>query len=90
MARSLMLHVFLFSLIISHMPSYEARKVLSPEKKDFLLSEDRPAQTMLPKDQNNSGIEGQAVTENEKLSTIIKRGESNRVLKSVPSPGIGH
>ncbi|PON75674.1 B-cell lymphoma 6 protein [Parasponia andersonii] len=92
MARSLVLLVFLFALIISYMPSYEARKVMSPQKKDFLLLQDSSAhQAMLPKDQYSSGIEeGQAVAENEKFSAVITFGESNRVLRSVPSPGIGN
>lgn len=90
MARSLVVLILLFALT-SYMPSYEGRKVImSPEKKDALVLEDTSTQIVLPKDHYSSIIErGQAVATNEKLLTL-NLAESYRVLKSVPSPGIGH
>ena len=92
MARSMVFLVFTF-VLISYMPSYEARKILStPEKKDSFLLKDSSTQIVFQtEDQWSSIIQGgQAESTNEKLSTTLKFAESYRVLSSVPSPGIGH
>ena len=94
MARSMVFLVFVFALLSYNMPSYEARKIMSnPEKKDSLLLEDSSThEVVFPReDQYGSVIqEGQAESTNEKLSTTLNFAERHRVLKPVPSPGVGH
>lgn len=87
--------LFVFFALISYTPSFEARKVMREEKRDALHLEDSSTQILLPKDQYSSVLppfpqeKGHAVATNVKLLTSTAV-EIDRLLQSVPSPGIGN
>ena len=93
MARFFMLLFVLFALV-SFIPSFEARKVMRAEKGDALILEDSSTQKLLPKDYSSNlpvlpFEEDHAVATNVKLFTR-NFVETDRLLQSVPSPGIGN
>lgn len=79
MGRSQLVTVFIFIYcvlsIIIYTPSIEARKITMSEMKDFLLKNSSDLSVSVPPTEEFPNVE---------LS------ETQRILKSVPSPGMGN
>lgn len=85
MARScLILLIIILIALVSYMPSSEASRPLRAEKKDVIPKDYNSVSNILPVEQVH------AITANNKPLMERNLAETERLLVSVPSPGIGN
>ncbi|KAK3026488.1 hypothetical protein RJ639_041785 [Escallonia herrerae] len=92
MARLSTLALVLCFLAITHASSAEARKLLSTEKITVSSQEDTLALRVHPEGSTPPSApsgEGHELVINERLF-VLHLAHLDRVLQSVPSPGVGH